>query len=128
MIVLSPIGGIIADRVNKSNVLVILDYATAFITLMIAVLLGHVNMVLLMLVSLIFLYGIQGAYQPTVQASIPMLVEDEKLMMGNAIINLVNSLSSLLGPVLGGLLFAFKGLYPILWISVICFIFSATME
>ena len=28
MIVLSPIGGIVADRVNKRNVMVILDFAT----------------------------------------------------------------------------------------------------
>ena len=128
MIVLSPIGGIIADRVNKRNIMVALDYSTAGVTLALTLLLGHMNIVVLLLVSMVFLYGIQGAYQPTVQASIPALVPEDKLMTGNAIINMINSLSSLLGPILGGILFAFHGLTPILVVSILCFIFSATME
>ena len=128
MIILSPIGGILADRVNKRNIMVILDYSTAGITFLLALLLGQMNLVVLLLISLVLLYGIQGAYQPTVQASIPALVPEDKLMVGNAVINLVNSLSNLLGPILGGVLFAFYEIMPILVISIICFLFSATME
>ncbi|EPZ57265.1 macrolide-efflux domain protein [[Clostridium] sordellii ATCC 9714] len=47
------------------------------------------------------LYGIQGAYQPTVQASIPLLVDRENLLPGNAVINQVSSLAGLLGPIMG---------------------------
>lgn len=128
MIVLVPIGGIFADRVNKRNIMVILDFSTAALTLIFTVLLGKVNLIGLILGTLIILYGIQGAYQPSVQASIPFLVETEQIMQGNAVINLVSSFSGLIGPVIGGLLFGFFGIIPILYIGSFCFFASAVME
>ncbi len=128
MIVLSPIGGIVADRVNKRNVMVILDFSTAGLIIIFALLLQHVDLIVLLIVVLMSLYGIQGAYQPTVQASIPVLASQEDLMPANAVINLVGSLSNLMGPVLGGILYGFWGLKPILTVSVICFTISAIME
>ena len=74
------------------------------------------------------LYGISGTYQPAVQASVPLLVAKDKLMAGNAVINQVNTLSGLLGPVIGGVMFTLWGIYPILLLSAACFTFSAIME
>lgn len=128
MIILAPIGGIFADRVNKRNIMVILDFSTAALIIILSILLGNVNLVALLLVTLIVLYGIQGAYQPAVQASIPALLSSEHIMQGNAVINLVSSLASLLGPVVGGTLFALVGIKPILYISIGCFFASAVME
>ncbi len=128
IILLSPIGGILADRINKRNIMVILDYITALLIFILTILLGKVNLVVLLLVVLILLYGIQGTYQPAVQASIPALVAEENLMPANAVVNLVNSLAGLIGPVIGGAVFGFAGIMPILFISIACFFFSATME
>ncbi len=128
MIILAPVGGIFADRVNKRNIMVILDFSTAALIMTLTILLGRVNLVALLLVTLIVLYGIQGAYQPAVQASIPALLSEDRIMQGNAIINLVSSLASLLGPVVGGTLFALVGIKPILYISIMCFVASAVME
>lgn len=128
MILLCPVGGIIADRVNKKNVMVILDFSTSFIVLVLCVMLGKVDLVILLLCTLILLYGIQGAYQPAVQASIPALISSENLMPANATINLVNSLSSLIGPVIGGAVYSSFGIMPILYVSAACFAGSAIME
>lgn len=128
MIFTTPLGGIIADRVNKRNIMVILDFLTAIITLTIMMLLGKVNLIVLLLISLILLYAIQGAYQPAVQASVPLLVPSDGLMQANALINIVNSLSSLVGPVIGGMLFGFFGITPILIVSGICFLIASVME
>lgn len=75
MIVLSPVGGIFADRVNKRNIMVVLDFTTALLVLAIILLLGKMNLVALLLCALFILYGINGAYQPAVQASIPILLQ-----------------------------------------------------
>ena len=128
MIRLSPIGGIIADRINKRNIMVILDFSTCAIVITCTLLLGKVDLVILLLVVLILLFGIQGAYQPAVQASIPALVSEEDLMSGNALINLVNSLSGSLGYALGGILFVSLGIKPLLCLSAVCFFLSAVME
>ncbi|NLG04431.1 MAG: MFS transporter [Clostridia bacterium] len=128
MLLLSPVGGIVADRVNKRNVMVILDFSTAGLILLFSLTMHTFNLIGLLIAVLMILYGIQGAYQPTVQASIPLLVSGNNLMPANAIINLVNSISGLIGPVLGGVLFGFYGLTPILYISIFCFVLSAVME
>ncbi|MDD7718234.1 MAG: MFS transporter [Eubacteriaceae bacterium] len=128
MIVLGPVGGIFADRVNKRNIMVILDFSTAILVLGIIVLLGRMNLVVLLLCAMFILYGINGAYQPAVQASIPALLKDNDIMKGNAAINLVASLAGLVGPVLGGMLFGFYGISPILYVSMGCFLVSAIME
>ena len=128
MIVLAPVGGIFADRVNKRNIMVVLDFSTAALVLFILLLLGKMDVVALIFTALFLLYGIQGAYQPAVQASIPALLSHEYIMQGNAVINLVSSFSGLLGPVVGGTLFGFFGIRPILYISLLCFLLSAIME
>lgn len=128
MILLSPIGGIVADRINKRNIMVILDFTTAGLALLFTVLLGKLDLVMLIVSTLILLYGIQGAYQPSVQASIPALVAPQQLVPANSVVTLVNSLAGLIGPVIGGAVYGFYGITPVLWVSVFCFFASAVME
>ena len=127
-ILLSPIGGIVADRVNKRNIMVILDFFTAAVILTFSLLMNGVNLILLLAVTLMLLYGIAGAYQPSVQASVPALVSQDHFMAANSIINTISSFASLIGPVLGGILYSTYGLKPVLWVCVICFTMSAVME
>lgn len=128
MVVLSLAGGVLADRVNKRNIMVGLDFFTAAVILAFGFALGRVPTVPLFITALMLLYGISGTYQPAVQASVPLLVPKEKLMAGNAVINQVNTLSGLLGPVAGGVMYTLWGIGPILLVSAACFAFSAVME
>lgn len=127
-ILMSPLGGIVADRVNKRNIMVILDFFTALVIAVFSMLMGRCSLVLLVTAALMILYGIAGAYQPSVQASIPALVAPEYFMEANSIINTISSFSSLLGPVLGGILYSAYGLRPVLWVCIVCFFLSAVME
>ena len=127
-ILLSPIGGIVADRVNKRNIMVILDFFTAAVILAFSLLMNEVGLVLLLTVTLMLLHGIAGAYQPSVQASVPALVGQDHFMAANSIINTISSFASLIGPVLGGILYSAYGLEPVLWVCIACFIMSAVME
>lgn len=111
MITITPFGGIIADRANKRNIMVFLDFLTALLITVFALSIETFDLVITLIVTLMALYGIQGAYQPTVQASIPILVDKDNLLPGNAVINQVSSLAGLLGPVIGGILYGF------LWIN-----------
>lgn len=128
MVIFSLFGGVIADRKNKRNIMVALDFTTAAVVLGFSFALGNVSLVPLMIAVLMILYGISGIYQPAVQASIPLIAERQFLMQGNAVINMVSTLAGLLGPIIGGVLFGAFGIMPILYISVGCFVFSAVME
>ncbi|MCI8505587.1 MAG: MFS transporter [Lachnospiraceae bacterium] len=133
-VILSPLGGIIADRVNKRNIMVVLDFFTA------AVLTGFFlfssaegfssgdGLAVLLTVTMMILYGIAGAYQPAVQASVPALTGKENLMAANSVINVISSLAALFGPVFGGILYSAYGLRPVLILCVACFFLSAVME
>ncbi len=127
-ILMSPVGGMIADRVNKRNIMVALDFFTALVVVMFSVLMNGVNLVVLLTVTLMLLFGIAGAYQPAVQASIPALADQGHLMAANSIINTISSFSALIGPVIGGVLYSAYGLKPILWVCMVCFFISAVME
>ncbi len=127
-ILLSPVGGIVADRVNKRNIMVLLDFFTAMVILAFSILMNGMNLIFLLTVTLMLLYGIAGAYQPSVQASIPALVTQDNFMVANSIINTISSLAALAGPVLGGILYSAYGLMPILQVCMVCFAASAVME
>lgn len=127
-VMLSPVGGIVADRVNKRNIMVALDFFTASVILLFYLLMGGRNLVPLLTVTLMLLYGIAGAYQPAVSASVPALVTQENLMAANSVINMISSLAALLGPVLGGILYSAYGLESVLIVCTGCFLLSAVME
>lgn len=128
MILLSPVGGMIADRVNKQRIMVVLDFITSALVFGYIAISGYFSAIAIVVVLMMALYAIQGAYSPAVQASIPLLVEEEKLVPANAAVNLVNSLSNMLGPVIGGVLYGTFGLPIVLIVSAICFFISAVME
>lgn len=128
MIVLSLLGGVLADRVNKRNIMVILDFSTGGIIFVFSLLLGNVSIVPLLIGVLMLLYGIQGAYQPAVQASIPAIVHKDKILPANAVVNQISALANLLGPIAGGILYSVFGIRLILIISIVCFLLSAAME
>lgn len=128
MVIFSFFGGVIADRKNKRDIMVVLDFTTAAVIMIFGFALGKLPLVPLMIAVLMILYGISGIYQPAVQASIPLLAEEETLMLGNAVINSIGTLAGLAGPIIGGILFGAFGIGPILLISTVCFIFSAIME
>ncbi|MCI8893039.1 MAG: MFS transporter [Lachnospiraceae bacterium] len=127
-LLLSPVGGILADRVNKRNIMVLLDFFTAAAILAFALFMEKGSLILLLTITLMLLYGIAGAYQPAVQASIPALVRQEHYMAANSVINTVSSFAALAGPVLGGVLYSAWGLRPVLWVCMACFLLSAIME
>ncbi len=59
-ILMSPVGGIIADRVNKQNIMVLLDFFTAVMILIFLILKGRAPLIPLLTVTLMLLYGIAG--------------------------------------------------------------------
>ncbi len=128
MIILSPIGGTIADRVNKRNVMVVLDFFTALLIFSYMLVKNQFVFVPTIVGVLMLLYGIQGAYQPAVQGALPLLVSKENLTQANSLVNGISSLAGIIGPALGGVFLASFGLNSILIIGALCFLFSAIME
>lgn len=120
-ILLSPFGGILADRADKKKIMVVLDALTGLFVLC-AVLLLTVQNPLHVIGALLVMLSVLGAFEtPTVQACIPSMLTGDNIIRGNAVVNQVASLSYLVAPMLGGLFYAAFGLRPVMYASIAFF-------
>lgn len=127
-ILLSPVGGILADRADRRNIMVALDALTGMSVLCAAVFLSGWNAIVVIGVLLVVL-SVLGAFEtPTVQACIPQMLSGDNIIKGNAVVNQVASISYLIAPLLGGILYAAVGLKPVMYASVVCFLITALFE
>ncbi|MCI8398249.1 MAG: MFS transporter [Oscillibacter sp.] len=127
-IMLSPLGGILADRADRRTVMVVLDALTGASVLCAAVFLRAENDIAVICVLMIVL-SVLGAFEtPTVQACIPSMLEGDNIMRGNAVVNQAASLSYLTAPVLGGVCYAALGLRSVMLASTVCFFVTAGFE
>ncbi len=127
-ILLSPLGGILADRADRRNIMVALDALTGVSVLCAALFLSESNAIAV-IGTLLIILSILGAFEtPTVQACIPTMLQGGNIMKGNAVVNQVASLSYLIAPMLGGVLYTMLGLKPVMYASVVCFFITALFE
>ena len=121
-------GGALADRCRKVRLMALLDLVTAGISAAAAAGLPHLPLLPLVLTVLGSLYAIQGLYQPVVRACLPLLLNGTQLLRGNAVIQLVDTVDELLGPLLGAVLLEHLGIRGLLALCGGCFALSAGME
>ena len=127
-VLLSTFGGVLADRLPKQKIMTILDFVTAGLIVFYDAVYGSAGNLAAVTIFMILLTLIQAFYQPSVQASIPLLASQEQLMAANGIVMQVQALAGLLGPILAGMLYGIGGVKPILAASAVCFFLSAVME
>lgn len=127
-ILLSPLGGVIADRANKRNIMVILDFTTGITILISALMIDHANNLVIICITLI-MQSILGAFEtPTVQACVPQMQKGDNIIRGNAIVNQINAISTFVAPFIGSLLYTTFGLKPVMYAGVFCFLLTAFLE
>ena len=124
-IFLTPIGGALADRVNKKRVMAVLDLVMAAASIAYLILAQTADLIVLTIVILMVLYAAQSVYQPTVQSSVPSVVAHDRIRPATAIVTQVSALTGLIGPVVGGLVFGFFGVTPIVVVSTVAFLVSS---
>jgi len=130
LLLLTPIGGVMADRLKKQYIMFWLDASTTVLVILYAIASGLniVAAVPLVIIKLLALNAIQGMYIPAVQAAVPALVPSDKLVPANGATSIINALSSVAAPAVAGVLYGKFGLFPILVISAVCFAITAVMD
>ncbi len=121
-------GGVLADRCRKQKIMAVLDTVSAIGMAATAVILPAAPVTPLVLAALCLLYAVEALYQPAVQASLPLLLNGAALARGNAVIQLVDTIDELLGPLLGSVLLHTLGLRGLLLLCAVCFAVSALWE
>lgn len=117
---LSPFAGVWVDRFNRKLIIVLADTFIAITTLVTALLFyfGYGSITLLLIVSAFRSLG-NAVHTPAVQAFIPELVPEDKLMRVQGINNGIQSSMMIIAPVLSAALLASFELFVIFFIDTI---------
>ncbi len=127
-ILLAPIGGIMADRFNRSNLMVILDMLYSIISFFLFLTLSLSRTILLIGIVMVLLSVISSFESPVVQSSIPLLHSKSNLVKANSAVNTISMVANMLGPILAGLLYGFFGAKRVILVSSLCFFIAAILE
>lgn len=127
-IVLSPFGGVLADRMNRRALMIALDALSGLAALLAGAALP-LGCDLPLIAALLVALSVLGAFEsPTVQACVPQMLSGDALEKGNAAVSQAAALASLATPFLGSVVYTAVGMVPVLYAAAACFLLTACLE
>ncbi|OJV64566.1 MAG: hypothetical protein BGO41_13235 [Clostridiales bacterium 38-18] len=129
LILISPFGGVIADRFNKKIIVVSMDIINGLLFIAIYLLTEKMNFSLgLVYLTTILLNSFGTLFAISIEAAKPNLVKEDRLIKINAYSKLIDSISSVLGPIVGGIIYALFDIRAFVLFNGISFLISALSE
>ena len=128
-ILFAPIAGRLSDNINRKKIMVYLDLFCSILIGGYAFILLRGNDSALIVGTVMFMLSVCATlYGPAVTASIPQIVEEDKLTSANGVINQVGSIVNFVGPILAGIFYGLLGIKVIVIVNAVSFFVSAIME
>ena len=129
IVIINPFAGVIADKFDKKKIVVAMDIVNGIFLVLLYIVSGiyglRVQMIYIStLITSIFttIFGI------SMEAAIPNIVSENMLMNINSASKIIDSMSSVLGPMVGGIIFAFIDIRYFILFNGISYIFSGISE
>ncbi|MDR2586787.1 MAG: MFS transporter [Coriobacteriales bacterium] len=115
---LSPYGGVLADRFNRRTIMVLADGSVGLLSLVlgIVILLGEPSLALIMILVLGRAVG-QAFHGPAMTAAMPLLVPERHLLRINALDQILWGIGATIGPALGIFLYTTIGFSSVLFLD-----------
>lgn len=115
---LSPLGGVVADRFNRKYVLIAADAFVGTVALImgIIILMGHVSVPLVLIMGALRSVG-QAFHIPAMESTTPLLVPKKHLVRINTLNQSLWSLALIVGPVFGIFLYTVIGFQMVLFLN-----------
>ena len=115
---LSPFGGVIADKHNRKTVMIVADLSVGIVSLGlgIVILFGQVSFPLLMILVIVRSIG-QAFHGPAMMAAMPLLVPEKHLLRINTLDQLLISIASVGAPAFGIFLYTTVGFYSVMFLD-----------
>lgn len=127
-ILLSPFGGILADRGNRRKIMVTLDTLSGIVVLS-GMVCFREGWELAAAGGILIVLSVLGAFEsPTVQACVPQMLSGDLLLKGNAAVSQVQALAALFTPFLGSIFYTALGIRPVFAAVILCFFLTACFE
>ena len=128
LLLCSPLGGVVADRVDKRNLMIAAQSGGCLFALVVTLLIFTGAIMLWHLVVASVLTGMVFAFSlPARQAIVPELVGEHQLMNAIAIGGGAMHLSRVVFPALGGLLMSILGVAGAYYVVVVCYLVAVVL-
>jgi len=125
MIVMNPFAGVVADKVNKKKLVICMDLLNGGLLITVYILSINYGLNLFIIYTTTFLMTVCTTFFGIgLEAAKPNIVSKERLMSINSISKIIDSVSLILGPMLGGIVFAVFDIRIFIIINGISFILS----
>ncbi|MCT4598494.1 MAG: MFS transporter [Vallitalea sp.] len=128
-LIFGPIGGVIADKLDRKKMVLLTDFFSGVI-MFVAFLLSQIYglQLFIIYISTIFLSILNTLFSTGFDAALPNLVDDDKLGKINSYNQAINSLSSIIAPILGGVIYALVPATYFILFNGVSFVLSAISE
>lgn len=128
-VLVNPFAGVLADRLDKKLLAIITDILNGILLISLYLLTIRFTLSLPMIyISTFILNVFSTIYGISIEAAMPNLVSEKKLISMNAITKVIESLSSILGPMIGGIVFALLDIRFFIIINGFSFAISALLH
>jgi len=126
-ILMMPLAGSLADRWNRRIIMILADTGAALGTVALAILIFFGNLQVWHIYIIVFVSSFFSAFQePAYMASITMLVPKKEFARANGMVQTGQAISSVLTPVLAGILFVMIGLKGLILIDLATYFIAVT--
>lgn len=124
---LSPIGGVLADRTRKRGIMMGVNAALVAVLLAFLALKDTGDPFALVVFATMASFVAQALYQPSIQSTVPFVLAAPDVPRGVALVSQIGSLTTLSGPVVGAAVYGAVGLVPVVWVSLAAFAVSGAV-
>jgi MFS family permease len=129
VLIVYPFAGVLGDRHNRKTIMVVTDFVSAGVILGLGLIsyLNVMSLTLLMSVQ-VMVSLLNGLFDPATRGMLPQLVKSDKLTRANSIVASLKTVSLMLGPVIGAVMYANFSVTILFLINGISFFLSGTSE
>ncbi len=115
---LSPFGGVIADKYNRKTVMIVADLSIGVVSLVLGfvILAGHITFGLILVMVIVRSIG-QAFHGPAMMAAMPLLVPEKHLLRINTLDQLLMSVASIGAPAFGIFLYTTLGFHSVMFLD-----------
>lgn len=129
IVIITPFAGVLADKLNKKLLVVLMDILNGILFIVLYIISSKYGLSIFMIYTSVIMMSIfTTIFGISMESGKPNIVTEKNLMNINSISKIIDSTSIILGPMIGGFIYAFIDIRIFIIINGISFIFSGITE
>lgn len=129
IVIITPFAGVLADKLNKKLLVVLMDILNGILFIALYIISSKYGLSISMIYTSVIMMSIfTTIFGISMESGKPNIVTEKNLMNINSISKIIDSTSIILGPMIGGFIYAFIDIRIFILINGITFIFSGITE